>query len=282
MDEDPSSSQIKKSFFSFFTKKKQEKENIINFEDTYLSSAEKQIYQNLSTLRQTTAEDIMLPTADIIALEVTSNMDEVIKTFIDSGHKKIPLYRGTLDDAVGLVTITDVLENQNSKSEERELSQLVRPILFISPYMDVLELLLEMRVRKTHMALVVDEFGGVDGLITIEDILEEIVGEFREEAELKTQDLVRKKGDALELHARLPLEELEEVLGSFLSIEEKENFDTLGGLILGLAGHVPTKGEIISHSSGVEFEVIGVDVRKLHWVRLFNKPSKVQSSNNQH
>lgn len=276
MDEDSSSSQTKKSIFSLFSKKKQDNEIIINFEDAYLSSAEKQIYQNLSILRQTTAEDIMVPSADIIALEVTTDMDEVVKTFVDSGHKKIPLYRGTLDDAVGLVTITDVLENQNIGSEVRELSQLVRPILFISPFMDVLELLLEMRARKIHMALVVDEFGGVDGLITIENILEEIVGEFREETELKAQDLIRKKGSTLELHARLSLEEVEEILGDFLSVEEKENFDTLGGLILGLAGHVPTRGEIITHSSGLEFEVIGVDMRRLHWVRLFNELPKKQ------
>ncbi len=223
-------------------------------------------------MRETTADDIMLPSADIVALEVTTPMDEVIEAFTNSGHKKIPVYRGTLDDAVGLVTINEVLENQYSNKEPRELSQLVRPILFISPYMNVLELLLEMRERMVHMALVVDEFGGVDGLITIENILGEIVGEFREEMDPKANDLVRRKGDILEFHARLPLEDLEELLGTFLNPEERENFDTLGGLLLGLSGRVPAKGEIISHASGIEFEVIGVDVRRLHWLRLFSRP----------
>ncbi len=272
MDEDSSSSQQKKSFFSLFSKKNESIEEVEYQDSDDLSSVEKQIHQNLSGLRETTADDIMLPSADIVALEVTTPMDEVIEAFTNSGHKKIPVYRGTLDDAVGLVTINEVLENQYSNKEPRELSQLVRPILFISPYMNVLELLLEMRERMVHMALVVDEFGGVDGLITIENILGEIVGEFREEMDPKANDLVRRKGDILEFHARLPLEDLEELLGTFLNPEERENFDTLGGLLLGLSGRVPAKGEIISHASGIEFEVIGVDVRRLHWLRLFSRP----------
>lgn len=235
-------------------------------------SQEQQIISNLISLRKQTVEDIMIPSVDIDAIEVTAPMDAVIQKFIDTGHKNLPVYRETLDDAIGLVNITDVFAWRNNVPNiPQELSQMVRPILFVSPYMGGLELLLEMRENKHLMALVVDEFGGVDGLVTREDLLEEIMDKVGDENNSNGQNLFRIKGENTDLHARLALEELEERIGSFLSDFERENIETVGGLVFSLAGRIPAKGEVISHPSGIEFEVIGVDPRRLHWVRLMGK-----------
>lgn len=238
-----------------------------NFDDY-----EQQIIKNLSELKNRTAEDVMIPKADIIAVEVKEPLEDVARKLSEKGYKRLPVYRETLDDAIGLVWIHDVLSWCNGDiNAPKELSQMIRPVLFVSPFMGVLELLMEMRIDNRHMALVVDEFGGVDGLITLENLLEEIVGEINDERSNGIQTLFRIKGNTPELHARLSLEELEDRIGPFLQEDEREYIDTVGGLVFSLAGRVPAKGEIISHPSGLEFEIIGVDPRKVHWVRLMGK-----------
>ncbi len=257
-----------------FCRKKLNKENTSHVSAEF-DSQEQQIISNLIQLRNETVENIMVPNADIDAIEVTTDMDIVAQKFIDTGHKCLPVYRETLDDAVGLVTAADVFAWRNgSPNSPQELSQMVRPILFVSPYMGGLELLLEMRVSKQPMALVVDEFGGVDGLVTREDLLEEIMDKVGDENGGSGQNLFRFKGDNVEIHARLDLEVLEQRIGTFLNEEEREDIGTVGGLIFSLAGRIPSRGEVISHPSGVEFEIIGVDPRRLHWVRLMGEINK--------
>ncbi|MFV0430901.1 MAG: transporter associated domain-containing protein [Alphaproteobacteria bacterium] len=266
---------MKRSLFKVFSS-----ENKINEGDTAIETAdidfddhEQEIVKNLLELRKYTAEDIMIPKADIVAVEVEDNLDNVATKFTTSGYRRLPVYRETLDDAVGLVWSNDILAWRNNEPNcPKELSQMVRPILFVSPFMKALELLLEMRFSNRHMALVVDEFGGVGGLITLEDLIEEIVGEIHDANNNNNQTFFRFKGSKLpELHARLPLIDLEHHVGSFLQEDEREDIDTVGGLIFSLAGRIPAKGEIITHPSGLEFEVIGVDPRKIHWVRLMGE-----------
>jgi len=184
------------------------------------------------------------------------------------GHSRIPVYRETLDDAIGMVHIKDVLA-WRGEEESFELAKIVRRVLFVAPSMRVLELLLEMRVKRSHMALVVDEFGGVDGLVTIEDLVEEIVGEIEDEHDHDREpNLVRRPDGAIDADARAEIERLESEFGPILSEDEREDIDTLGGLVFSLAGRVPIRGELIRHPSGVEFEVLEADPRRIRRLRV--------------
>lgn len=210
----------------------------------------------------------MVPRADIVAVESHASFDEVTALMIETGHSRLPVYRETLDDAVGMVHIKDMLA-WRGREKDFHLSKLVRRVLFVAPSMEVLHLLLEMRANRTHMALVVDEFGGVDGIVTIEDLVEEIVGDIADEHDKPDEPTIEKHDDgAFDVDARAPLEDLEEYTAGMLSEEEREEVDTLGGLVVSLAGRVPIRGELIRHPSGLEFEVLEADPRRIKRVRI--------------
>ena len=226
------------------------------------------LLSNVLDLRDRTIHDIMVPRADIVAIESGADLSEVIELMTKGGHSRLPLYRNTLDDALGMVHIRDVLA-WRGQDDAFSLSKIQRKVLFVSPSMLVLELLLEMRVKRCHMALVVDEFGGVDGMVTIEDLVEEIVGEIEDEHDRGNEpDLTQHPDGAIDANARASLESLERMLGSFVTEEEREEISTLGGLVFLLAGRVPTRGELISHPSGLEFEVLEADPRRIKRVRV--------------
>ncbi len=226
------------------------------------------LLSNVLSLRDRTIHDIMVPRADIVAIESGADLSEVIESMTKGGHSRLPLYRNTLDDALGMVHIRDVLA-WRGKDDAFSLSKIQRKVLFVSPSMLVLELLLEMRVKRCHMALVVDEFGGVDGMVTIEDLVEEIVGEIEDEHDRGDEaDLIQRPDGAIDANARASLESLERMLGSFVTEEEREEISTLGGLVFLLAGRVPTRGELISHPSGLEFEVLEADPRRIKRLRV--------------
>ena len=226
------------------------------------------LLSNVLDLQDRTIHDIMVPRADIVAIESGADLSEVIELMTKGGHSRLPLYRNTLDDALGMVHIRDVLA-WRGKDDAFSLSKIQRKVLFVSPSMLVLELLLEMRVKRCHMALVVDEFGGVDGMVTIEDLVEEIVGEIEDEHDRSDEaDLTQRPDGAIDANARASLESLEQMLGSFVTEEEREEISTLGGLVFLLAGRVPTRGELISHPSGLEFEVLEVDPRRIKRLRV--------------
>ena len=226
------------------------------------------LLSNVLSLRDRTIHDIMVPRADIVAIESGADLSEVIESMTKGGHSRLPLYRNTLDDALGMVHIRDVLA-WRGKDDAFSLSKIQRKVLFVSPSMLVLELLLEMRVKRCHMALVVDEFGGVDGMVTIEDLVEEIVGEIEDEHDRGDEaDLIQRPDGAIDAKARASLESLERMLGSFVTEEEREEISTLGGLVFLLAGRVPTRGELISHPSGLEFEVLEADPRRIKRLRV--------------
>ncbi len=223
----------------------------------------RQLLANILDLRCRTIHDVMVPRADIVAVEARAALSEVIERMASEGHSRLPVYRETLDDALGMVHIKDVLA-WRGHDLEFDLANILRKVLFVSPSMQVLELLLEMRVKRIHMALVVDEFGGVDGLVSIEDLVEEIVGEIEDEHDHSVEpDLIRRADGSIEADARVSLKTFEELAGRVAIGEEREDIDTLGGLVFYLAGRVPIRGEMISHSSGLEFEVLDADPRRI-------------------
>lgn len=233
-----------------------------------LDDDERALLANILSLRDRSVEDVMVPRADIVSAEDTAGLDAVIKMMTREGHSRLPVYRDTLDDAIGMVHIRDVLA-WREKASSFQLSKILRRVLFVAPSMKVLELLLEMRVKRSHMALVVDEFGGVDGLVTIEDLVEEIVGEIQDEHDREPEPGVMRQPDgSFDADARTAVEALEAELGPFLAEEEREEIDTLGGLVFALAGRVPIRGELITHPSGLEFEVLDADPRRIRRLRV--------------
>lgn len=233
-----------------------------------VNSEERELLANILDLRDRTVADVMVPRAEIIAIETATGLAQVIEALTREGHSRLPAFRDSLDDAAGMVHVKDVMA-WRGRDAEFDLAQVVRPVLFVSPSMQVLELLLEMRAKRCHMALVVDEYGGVDGLVTIEDLVEEIVGEIEDEFDAVDAPMVIRHDDgAIDAEARIELEDLEEMTGSFVSEEEREQSDTLGGLVFTLAGRVPIRGELITHATGMEFEILDADPRRIKRVRL--------------
>jgi len=234
-----------------------------------LGADERQLLLNILELKDQTVADVMVPRADIIAAKVDASLADLVALITEEAHSRMPLYRETLDDAFGIVHVKDVLV-WRGRDADFSASTIVRPVLFVSPSMHVLELLLEMRVKRVHMALVVDEFGGVDGLLTIEDLVEEIVGEIDDEFDEDEKPSMEKRVDGTWIAgARTPLEEMEAALGvKVFSEEEQDEIDTLGGLVFSIAGRVPSRGELLTHASGLEFEVLDVDPRRIKKLRV--------------
>tara|TARA_R110001583_G_scaffold19993_4_gene77540 strand:- start:14694 stop:15671 length:978 start_codon:yes stop_codon:yes gene_type:complete len=238
-------------------------------DDEPVSLHERSLFENIIALRDMTAEDVMIPHADIVAVEKSITLDELVEVMVKKAHSRLPVYGESLDEIAGMVHIKDVLGCVAAGKEFR-LKSLLRRVLFVSPAIRVLDLLSEMRLSRTHMALVVDEFGGTDGLITIEDLVEEIVGEIDDEHDVdQTPKLIRLSDGCYIADARYEVEDLEEKLGfSLLDEDEDEDIDTLGGLVFSLAGRVPARGELIEHPTGIQFEVLEADPRRIRRLRI--------------
>lgn len=234
-----------------------------------LGEDERQLLLNILELQDQTVSDVMVPRADIVSVKIDASLETLIEIITEEAHSRIPLYRETLDDAFGMVHVKDVLA-WRGRDADFNVASIVRPVLFVAPSMQVLELLLEMRARRAHMALVVDEFGGVDGLVTIEDLVEEIVGEIEDEFDQDEKPVLKKRADGTwDAGARTPLEDLEAVLGVEMFNEgERDEIDTLGGLVFSIAGRVPSRGELLTHHSGLEFQILDVDPRRIKRLRV--------------
>jgi CBS domain containing-hemolysin-like protein len=236
--------------------------------EVLIDEHERQLLGNILHLRDVTANDVSVPRADIIAVEAKTPLDELIKLFIECGHSRLPVYRRVLDDVIGMVHIKDLLEILG-QNKPFNLPRMVRRVQFVAPSMRVTDLLLEMRLKRAHLALVVDEYGGIDGLVTIEDLVEQIVGEIEDEHDRAVEpDMVVRPDGIIEADARTSIEEFEEVVGQVLTEEERDDVDTLGGLVFFIAGRVPSRGELIGHPSGLEFEVVDADPRRIKWLRV--------------
>jgi magnesium and cobalt transporter len=226
------------------------------------------LIQNILRLRETTAYDVMVPRADIVGMRDDLTLEQTIEQIRADGHSRLPVYHEQLDDIVGMVHVKDVFAYVG-KSEAFSLAAIIREPLMVAPRIRVLDLMLQMRQRRMHMALVVDEYGGIDGLVTIEDLVETITGEIDDEHDDETAPMVTERPDgALDLNARLPVAAFEERMGPVLSEDERDaDIDTVGGLVFTLAGRVPARGEVISHPSGLEFRILDADARRIRRVR---------------
>jgi CBS domain containing-hemolysin-like protein len=236
---------------------------------TAFSEEERELVRNALSFGELRVDDVMVPRADIKGVEVGGSLREVVRAMQAASHSRLLVYRDNLDDVLGIVHIKDLLPFWGD-GDSFSLEQVMRPILVVPPSMRVLDLLLEMRVTRNRMAVVVDEFGGTDGLVTIEDLVEQIVGELQDEHERATQPtLVENADGTIDADGRVDLEELEEKLGTeLLDEEERDEADTLGGLIFTLVDRVPARGEIVGHPSGLEFEVLDADPRRIKRVRI--------------
>jgi magnesium and cobalt transporter len=233
-----------------------------------LDVQERALIANVLRLREITADDVMVPRPDIVAMRADVTLTQAIDQIRKEGHSRLPVFRDNLDDLVGMVHIKDVFAFTGTP-ETFSLEKIIRKPLMVAPQITVLDLLLQMRQTRTHLALVVDEYGGIDGLVTIEDLVETIVGDIADEHdEIEGPMLVERADGALDLNALLPVEDFEARMGPVLSPDEREaDIETVGGLVFNLAGRVPTKGEIVAHPSGIEFLVLEADARRIRRLR---------------
>jgi CBS domain containing-hemolysin-like protein len=233
-----------------------------------LTSVERQMLRNLLHFGDETAGDICVTRGDIVAVPATIAFDDLVKAFAEAEHSRLPVYGESLDEIVGMVHIKDLFATMIDTSRDRSLDALMRTPLFVPESMGVIDLLARMRAERIHLAIVVDEFGGTEGLVTIEDVVEEIVGEIEDEHDIETAGMLTRLDDNVwEADARIELEELAEAVDARLTWEEDE-VDTLGGLVFLLAGHIPARGECVVHPSGWRLEAVDSDPRKILRVRL--------------
>ena len=237
-----------------------------------ITPTETALIENILRLRDVTVEDVAVPRADIAAVEMETPIQDVIATMGSTHHSRLPVFRKELDDVIGMVHIKDVLPLA-AQENPPPLAQITHEALFVSPSMRVLDLLLQMRVKRIHMALVVDEYGGIDGLVTIENLVEEIVGEIQDEHEIAEHPKITMRPDGTAVaDARVSLDDFEQLVGPVLTEMEREDIDTLGGLVFSLVGRVPKRGESVTHASGIEFEVLEGDPRRLKRLRIRKLP----------
>ena len=233
-----------------------------------LTPPERQMLRNLLHFGEQTAGDICVTRGDIVAVPSGISFDQLVSAFADAGHSRLPVYRESLDEVIGMVHIKDVFVAKVDESRDRSIDALMREPLFVPESMGVIELLARMRTERVHLAIVVDEFGGTEGLVTIEDVVEEIVGEIEDEHDDAEAAMLTLLEDGVwEADARIELDELAETVDRRFSSDEDE-VDTLGGLIFLLAGHIPAHGECVTHSSGWKLEAVDSDPRRIIRVRL--------------
>ncbi len=225
-------------------------------------------------LRRKRVEDVAIPKTDIIAVPLNASKDELVRTFRDCGLTRLPVYDGTLDTPIGIANLKDfaLQHGFNGDSPGFNLRDMLRPLLFVPPSMSLGVLLQKMQAERIHMALVIDEYGGTDGLVTIEDLIEQVVGEIEDEHDIEeAKSWVLEKPGIYLAQARTELEDFEAEIGRKLTAHaeiDEEEIDTLGGLVTLLAGHLPARGEVVAHPDGPEFEIVDADPRRIKRLRV--------------
>ena len=256
-----------------------------------LSAQERSMLRRILRFGKLTVEDVMVPRADIVAVEDTVSVEELMRVFRQAEHSRLPVFHETLDDPRGMIHIRDLMSWITAQAEAATADGLdlgkvdlkrpaatlgiTRELLYVPASMSVLDLLLKMQTTRLHLALVVDEYGGTDGLVSIEDLVEEVVGDIADEHDVEDEPLIRSDPRlGMVADARLPIEELERRLGRELVSEElEEEIDTLGGLVFSIAGRIPARGELVHHPSGMEFEVLEADPRRIKKLRIHVPPA---------
>jgi CBS domain containing-hemolysin-like protein len=244
-----------------------------------LSQAAADLVDHAQAFQRLTVADVMTPRADITAVELSTPFDAVVAAFAESEHSRLPVYRETLDDPVGVAHLKDLFKllsapATRASAGETVLPRMKRETLYVPPSMRAADLLVRMQASRIHMAMVIDEFGGVDGLVTLEDVIEAVVGEIDDEHdEAAAIQIVARAGGVFEIDARVDLEELEAALGRRLTTEDlEEDIDTAAGLVTALAGRVPQRGEVIAHPDGLDFEITDADPRRVKRLRIRPTP----------
>ena len=272
---------IRKLFENFFFNNNTENNNLKQSIETVLDSDlkgtegiskhERLMLLNILKIDGIRSSDIMIPRADIGAVELNDSFKKVLEVFIKEAHSRVPIYEKNLDNIIGMIHIKDLVNYQNQKKTENNfLQNLKREILEIPPSMPVLDLLLKMQLTRLHMGIVIDEYGCTDGLVTIEDVIEEITGEIEDEHDEKNLPMLIKSSlNTFEASARIEIDELQKVTNvEFLNSYDNDDVDTLGGLIFSITGRVPQRGEIIKHTSGTTFEIKDADPMKIKSVKV--------------
>lgn len=238
-----------------------------------IAEHERTLITNILDLRDMAVIDIMVPRADINALDVNTSFDDLVAVLTEKPHSRFPVYEGDLDNVIGSIHMKDVIKLAMDK-EKYSIKDITRNVLVVSPSMRVMDLLLQMRQSRLHLAMVVDEFGGIDGLITINDLIEAIVGEIEDEHNFEVQPrLIERVDGTIIADARFEMDDFKERYGEeIFGQDEDEDVDTLGGFVNAIAGHLPARGEIITHESGIEFEVLDADPRRINRIRIRNLP----------
>ncbi len=260
-------------FQTFKSKNKKHLHNILEDSDDKersLTQEEENMLQNVIGFGTSRVEDCMVPRADIIGVDRNSKIKDVLKLFSDSNHSRIPVYRENLDDPIGMLHMKDLISVFNDNNfNEIKLENFLREILFVPPSMKSRDLLVRMQTSRIHMALVIDEYGGTDGLVTIEDLIEEIIGEIEDELFEEDLDRIKIFENHIDTYARTSIEEINTLIAKSLFTEDTdEDITTIGGLVFVLAGRVPQRGELIKHPLGFEIEITDADSRKIKKVRL--------------
>jgi magnesium and cobalt transporter len=226
----------------------------------------------MMNLRSMRVDDVAVPKAEITAVPADIEKDDLVKVFRESGNTRLPVYNGTLDTPIGLIHLKDFALHHgfNAKGEPFNLEKMLRPLIFAPPSMPIGVLLTKMQTDRMHMALVIDEYGGVDGLVTLEDLVEQVIGEIEDEHDIEEDVLWTLVEDGIYIaQARTPLDDFEEEIGLRLTPDDAdEEIETLGGLVFLLTGRVPVRGEVIPHPSGAEFEIIDADPRRIKRIRV--------------
>ena len=224
----------------------------------------------LVNLRRMRVDDVAIPKVEIVAAPANLSLEDLVEMFREHGFSRMPVFRGTLDSPLGLIHLKDLaLKHGFGAGGKFTMRPMLRPLLYVPPSMPIGVLLQQMQTKRIHMALVIDEYGGVDGLVTIEDLIEQVIGEIEDEHDEVEGGLwVHEKTGQWLIQARAALDDVEAETGLRLIGDEDEDIDTLGGLIFMLAGRVPLRGEVIAHPSGAEFEVVDADPRRLKRIRL--------------
>lgn len=241
--------------------------------DVSIAEHERTLITNILDLRDMAVIDIMVPRADINAVDIDISYDDLLTLLAEKPHSRFPVFEGDLDNVIGSIHMKDVIKLTMDR-DKYSLRDITRNVLVVSPSMRVMDLLLQMRQSRLHLAMVVDEFGGIDGLITINDLIESIVGEIEDEHNFEVQpQLIERIDGTIVADARFEMDDFKERYGeNIFGDDDDDDVDTLGGFVNSLAGHLPARGEIITHDNGTEFEILDADPRRINRIRIRNLP----------
>ena len=259
----------KEEIYSFISEIFENEESINKLDDQVITdNDENELLRNILQLNEKTVEDVMVPRADIVAISINQSMKEILDTIDYNLHSRMPVYKSNLDDVLGMIHIKDMISNTDKKNFL--INDIIRDILYVAPSSPVLDLLKRMRKSKIHLGLVVDEHGGVDGLVTIEDLVEEIVGEIEDEHDAEDQEIKIKKIDNTTyiIDSSLLLNQLEKISKISLEKEIKNEINTVGGLVFYLAGKIPAVGEKFDYKNKISFEIINVLERRINKIKI--------------